>query len=266
MIPIYASLEGKITVVTGAAGILGSEVVSQLLSSGAIVCAVDTNRSAMDSVLGSNNGLHKFECDVSSDPQVVEVIDAIEEKVGPIYALHNNAATKTASLENFFGETLDYDLKTWHEVMNVNLTGMYLMARSALRFMVRRREGNILQTASIYGSTMGPDQRIYKDSRYLGLEISTPVIYTVSKAGVHGLTNHLATEFGKAGIRVNTLSPGGISSGQNEQFELQYSQRIPLGRMARVHEVASAAVFIMSPDASYISGQNILTDGGLSAW
>jgi NAD(P)-dependent dehydrogenase (short-subunit alcohol dehydrogenase family) len=260
------SLQGKIIVVTGSAGILGSEVCSQLLKAKAIVCALDLDESTLNSSLGSDQSFHKFVCDVSVPSQVEQTIAKIEDTIGPIYGLHNNAATKTDNLEAFFGDTLGYELDTWDSILRVNLTGMYLMARQVLISMRSRREGVILQTASIYGATMGPDQRIYKDSEYLGRQISSPVSYTVSKAGVHGLTNHLATEFGSSGIRVNTLTPGGIQSGQNSEFDRNYSSRVPLGRMATPREIASVAVFMLSPGSSYMTGQNVFVDGGLSAW
>jgi NAD(P)-dependent dehydrogenase (short-subunit alcohol dehydrogenase family) len=263
---IYDSLRGKIVVVTGAAGILGSEIVSQLLFSGAIVCAVDLDIDKLFQNLESHDSLHRFKCDVSKVKEVETLINGIEEKIGSIHALFNNAATKTSSLDQFFAGTLDYELETWRAIIDVNLTGMYLMARAVIKRMVTRGNGAIVQTASIYGATMGPDQRIYQGSKYLGREISSPAVYTASKAGVHGLTNHLATEFGHIGIRVNTLTPGGISSGQNSEFDSKYSSRVPLGRMAIAEEVAAVGVFLVTENSRYITGQNIFVDGGLSAW
>jgi NAD(P)-dependent dehydrogenase (short-subunit alcohol dehydrogenase family) len=266
MAVVYDSLENKIVVVTGAAGILGSEVVTQLLHTNAIVCAVDLGLSKPLESVGPFENLRTLNCDVSDPEQVTFLVNEIEESIGPIHALHNNAATKTDNLDKFFGDTLDYDLDTWNQVMSVNLTGMYLMARESIRHMAQRQEGVILQTASIYGASLGPDDRIYEGSNYLGRQISSPVSYTVSKAGVHGLTNHLATQFGKFGVRVNTLTPGGINSGQNSVFEEKYSNRVPLGRMATAKEVASVAVFLMSGESKYVTGQNVFVDGGLSAW
>jgi NAD(P)-dependent dehydrogenase (short-subunit alcohol dehydrogenase family) len=263
---LYDSLAGRIVIVTGAAGILGSEIVSQLLFSRAIVCAVDLDISILSKKLGSTEGLFKFQCDVSVPSQVDELVGEIEDSIGPVYALYNNAATKTSNLDDFFGRTLDYNLETWERVLDVNLKGMYLMARSVITHMAVRKEGSIVQTASIYGATMGPDHRIYEGSQYLGKKISSPVVYTVSKAGVHGLTNHLATEFGHRAIRVNTLTPGGIRSGQNPEFEAKYSARVPLGRMATVDEIAAVGVFLATNEAKYLTGQNIFVDGGLSSW
>jgi NAD(P)-dependent dehydrogenase (short-subunit alcohol dehydrogenase family) len=254
----------KHVAVTGAQGILGSVVVSQLLNQGALVSGFDLTFSKMPKNLIDNPRFLPVVCDVSSAESVSEAFVAARSQFGLVDLLHNNAATKTNDLSKFFSSTLSYPIDTWDEVMSVNLRGMYLVAREVLRDMPVG--GSIVQTASIYGATMGPDRRIYEGSEYMGMEISSPVVYTASKAGVHGLTNHLATEFGPRGIRVNTVTPGGISSGQNETFETNYSRRVPLGRMARVEEVSSAILFLLSEQASYITGQNLAVDGGLSAW
>ena len=259
-------LEGKITVVTGGNGILGTAVCRQLLEAGAVVCSFDLTTSKPDPRVTENSRFHSFDCDVSNENSVVEVVSEIEHALGPISALHNNAATKTSELGKFFATVSDYDSQTWDEVMRTNLYGMFVVARAVGVRMAHRKSGSIVQTSSIYGAVMGPDQRIYSGSDYLGQEISTPISYTASKAGVHGITNHLATLWGSSSVRVNTVSPGGISSGQNGIFEDSYSRRVPLGRMADSSEVAAAVVFLMSDRASYITGQNLLVDGGLSSW
>lgn len=258
------TFQDRHVVVTGAQGILGSVVVSQLLSQGALVSGFDLTFSKSPKRLIDNPQFFPVVCDVASAESVSGAFLAAKSKFGLVDKLHNNAATKTNDLSKFFSSTLSYPLDTWDEVMAVNLRGMYLVAREALVDMPVG--GSIVQTASIYGASMGPDQRIYEGSEYMGMEISSPVVYTASKAGVHGLTNHLATEFGARGIRVNTVTPGGITSGQNEIFEKNYSRRVPLGRMARVEEVANAVLFLLSDEASYITGQNLAVDGGLSAW
>ena len=258
------TFKGKHVAVTGAQGILGSVVVSQLLSQGALVSGLDLTFSKMPELFMDNPRFLPVVCDVASVESVSKAFSSARSKFGHVGMLHNNAATKTSDLAKFFSSTLNYPLVTWDEVMAVNLRGMYLVAREALIDMPVG--GSIVQTASIYGATMGPDQRIYEGSEYMGMEISSPAVYTASKAGVHGLTNHLATEFGSRGVRVNTVTPGGISSGQNETFENNYSRRVPLGRMARVEEVANAVLFLLSDQASYITGQNLAVDGGLSAW
>jgi NAD(P)-dependent dehydrogenase (short-subunit alcohol dehydrogenase family) len=127
------------------------------------------------------------------------------------------------------------------------------------------RGGSIVQTASIYG-VVAPDQRIYEGSSYLGGAINTPAVYSASKAAVVGLTKYLASYWGAHGIRVNTLTPGGVESGQNDVFSRKYSARVPLGRMAQANEMQSALLFLASDASSYMTGQNLVIDGGLTCW
>ena len=125
--------------------------------------------------------------------------------------------------------------------------------------------GSIIQTSSIYGLA-APDQRIYSGSSYLGREINTPAVYTTSKAAVIGLTNHLATYWADKGIRVNTITPGGMESGQNEEFKWNYSKRVPMNRMGNPDEIVGAVIYLASNASSYVTGQNIVVDGGLTCW
>ena len=113
---------------------------------------------------------------------------------------------------------------------------------------------------------MGPDQRIYEGSEYNGRPINTPAVYSASKAGLIGLTLYLATYWADRGVRVNTLTPGGVASGQNDVFTRRYSARVPMGRMATVDDLVGALVFLASDASRYITGQNIIVDGGLAAW
>jgi len=131
--------------------------------------------------------------------------------------------------------------------------------------MARRGRGSIVNTLSIYG-IVGPDQRIYEGSSYEGRAINTPAIYSASKAGLWGLTKYLATYWGGNGVRVNAITPGGVFSGQNDVFVDRYSARVPLGRMAHKNELCGALVFLASDASSYVTGQNLVVDGGLTAW
>jgi NAD(P)-dependent dehydrogenase (short-subunit alcohol dehydrogenase family) len=143
---------------------------------------------------------------------------------------------------------------------------MFLVAQAVGRRMVSQGTGgSIIQTASVYG-VVAPDMRIYEGSYYLERQISSPAVYSASKAGVIGLTRYLAAYWANKNIRVNALSPGGVDSGQNETFKQRYSARLPMGRMARPSEMQGALLFLASDASTYVTGQNIIVDGGLTAW
>lgn len=263
-------LDGRVAVVTGGAGILGRSFVAALSTFGAKVALLDLDAAkAHDTVEAiAQNGLAPplaISCDIGAVEELKAAVERIEGELGPIDILLNNAATKGKNIRSFFAEDTDYTLETWREVMAVNIDAMFLVAQEVGRRMIARRKGTIVQTASIYGM-LGPDPRIYDGSEYLGGAIRNPAVYSTSKAAVLGLTRHLATVWAPFGIRVNALTPGGVSSGQNSLFSDKYSARVPLGRMARADDMVGAAVFLASDASSYITGQNIVVDGGLSVW
>jgi len=179
--------------------------------------------------------------------------------------LLNNAASKGSNLDQFFTPFENYSLQTWREVMAVNIDGLFLVAQSVGNHMKALGGGSIIQISSIYG-VVAPDQRIYEGSEYNGRAINTPAVYSVSKAAVLGLTSYLSTYWADSKIRVNTLTPGGIASGQNGEFNKKYSNRVPLGRMGEAAELTGALIYLASDASSYVTGQNIIVDGGLSAW
>jgi NAD(P)-dependent dehydrogenase (short-subunit alcohol dehydrogenase family) len=263
-------LTGKTAVVTGACGILGRRFAAGLAEFGADLALVDLEADAAGALAADMSRRHPIKaigiaCDVADPDAVRRMADSVETKLGGAAILMNNAATKGADMDAFFAPIERYDLKTWREVMAVNLDGMFLVAQALGSRMAERGGGSIIQTASIYG-LMAPDQRIYEGSEYNGRAINTPAVYTASKAGVIGLTRHLATAWAEHGVRVNTLTPGGVSSGQNSEFSRRYAARIPLGRMAEADDMVGAAIFLASDASRYVTGQNIVVDGGLSAW
>lgn len=263
-------LTGKVAVVTGGIGILGQQFCAGLADCGAQVAVVDLDEAKAADFAGEL--ARKFGvsclgvgCDVSDPASVEAMVVRVGNEVGNIDILHNNAASKSSDVNKFFIPAEDYPLETWREVMSVNLDGMFLVAQAIGKRMAVRGKGTIIQTASIYG-VMGPDQRIYEGSEYMGHAINTPPVYSASKAGVVGMTRHLATCWAAKGVRVNTLTPGGVESGQNAIFNSRYSDRVPMARMAQAHEMVGALIFLASDASSYITGQNIIVDGGLSAW
>jgi NAD(P)-dependent dehydrogenase (short-subunit alcohol dehydrogenase family) len=264
-------LSGKNAIVTGAAGILGRGFCAGLAEFGANVAVVDLVLEAAEQLaeeLKQQYGIKAVavKCDVSSPDEVTEMVSNVHQALGKIHILHNNAAGKSDDLNAFFESFEDYSLEQWRDIMSVNLDGMFLVAQAVGKHMVLNQvRGSIIQTASIYG-VLAPDQRIYEGSYYLGRKINTPAVYSASKSGVVGLTKYLSTYWAEKGIRVNAITPGGVESGQNDQFKENYSRRIPLGRMAQKEEMVGALVYLASDASSYVTGQNIIIDGGLSAW
>ncbi|EKD55011.1 MAG: short chain dehydrogenase [uncultured bacterium] len=264
-------LENKVALVTGAAGVLGFEFCRSLCAMGASVIGVDlaggplNNKMAELTQQYGKDKVFPFACDVADPKEVNHTVASVIAQFKKIDILLNNAATKTRDLTAFFSPFGDYSLAAWREIMAVNLDGMFLMAQAVGKQMVSNRSGSIIQTASIY-SMLGPDQRIYEGSHYLGREINTPAVYTASKAGVIGLTKHLAALWGSEGVRVNALCPGGVSSGQNEEFNKKYSARVPMNRMAKEIDIVGPMLFLASDASSYVTGQVLFADGGLSAW
>jgi NAD(P)-dependent dehydrogenase (short-subunit alcohol dehydrogenase family) len=263
-------LTGKVALVTGACGILGRHFVAGLAAHGAAVAVLDLAEepvAALSRELATRYGVKTIgcACDITDRTALKAAVASVEANLGPIDVLHNNAATKGDDLAAFFEPLETYDPQTWRKIMDVNLDAMFMVAQEVGTRMAARGKGSIVQTASIY-AIMGPDARIYEGSQYMGRAINTPPVYSASKAAVIGLTRHLATHWGPRNVRVNALTPGGVESGQNAVFSQKYSARVPLGRMAMADEMVGALIFLASDASSYVTGQNIVVDGGLSAW
>lgn len=265
------NLEDKVAVVTGATGILGRRFCHGLAEAGASVIVSDLDEqqcSELAAELGARYAgtSSPCVCDVTDRASLEALRDHVLDQYGRVDVLHNNAASKGQDLGEFFRSFEDYRLETWREIMAVNCDGMFLTAQVIGSEMARQRSGgSIIQTASIYGC-YAPDMRIYEGSEYLGMSINTPAAYAVSKAAVVGLTRYLAAYWGDKNVRVNTLTPGGVESGQNDLFKTRYAARVPMGRMAQADEMVGALVYLASDASSYVTGQNLIVDGGLSVW
>ena len=259
------SLDGRVIAVTGAAGILGVRFCRELIANGAKVAAIDCDDMALDSLaleLDAGTKLATYRADIRERSQVAEVRRQAESALGPVDGLLNNAATKSP---NFFEPFESFPVEDWDHVMSVNLTGAMVCAQEFGGEMARRGRGAVVNVLSVYG-IVAPDQRIYEGSEYLGRAINTPAIYSASKAGLWGLTSYLSSYWGACGVRVNAMTPGGIFSGQNETFVRRYSARVPMDRMGSPDDLCGALVYLMSDAAGYVTGQNIVVDGGLTVW
>ena len=263
-------LSGRVALLTGGLGILGRCFAEGLAEMGAHVALSDLDgdaAAAFAADLGRRHGRPCFGtmCDVSKPDQVAQMVEASEKALGPIAILHNNAGNPPVDGERYFARFEDYDLATWREVLATDLDGMFLVAKEVIGRMAQRGGGAVVQTASIYGA-FASDQRIYEGSFYNGRPINNPAVYGTGKAGVIGLTRWLAAAYAEKGVRVNALVPGGVESGQNETFLKRYSARVPMGRLAKREEVVGALLWLVSDASSYVTGQTIFVDGGLSAW
>lgn len=258
-------MTAKVIVLTGGGGILGRSMTERLSADGWQVAVVDRDPALAEKAAAlavAPGGARAYACDIADKSALADLHRRIRDDMGPVDALVCNAATKS---DNFFEPFEDFPIDDWNYVLSVNLTAPMLCAQEFGRDMARRGAGAIVNTLSIYG-IVAPDQRIYEGSLYEGRAINTPAIYSASKAGLWGLTKYLASYWGGRGVRVNAVTPGGIFSGQNDTFVQKYSARTMMGRMGQPHEIADAVAYLVSDRASYVTGQNLVVDGGLTAW
>jgi len=258
-------LSNKTAVVIGGAGILGEVYCIALAQAGGTVIIGDYDQEKGNILLQKLQSIsRKRHCyvfvDLRSEISIIQFAEKVHAEFTSVDVLINNAACKS---NGFFDPLESYSLECWNDVMSVNLTSVFLMCREFGSSMAKRGHGSIINISSIYG-LVGPDQRIYKDARYdaVGGNINTPLVYSASKGAIVALTRYLATYWGKDGIRSNCVTPGGVQSGQNEDFVYNYSSRVPLGRMAQRSELAGAIVYLSSDASSYINGHNLIIDGG----
>lgn len=265
------SLKGRVALVTGGAGLLGKEFCLTLAQAGATVYAADLNENAVQAVADdlTRQGFEAFgiRLDVTDPASAAAVVDEIVARSKRLDILVNSAAMDpkfdpqhAQTNSNAFE---DYPLKSWQDAVNVNLTGPFLVSQAAARQMVRQKKGSIINICSTYGLG-GPDQRIYekpgKPRTY------KPVYYTVTKAGILGLTKYMATYYAGTDIRVNALTPGGVFNGHDDEFVRNYSARTVIGRMAHKDEMNGGLLFLASDASSYMTGSNLVVDGGWTAW
>lgn len=263
--PLF-DLTDATVVVTGACGSLGAMYCRALAARGANIVAVDVvdPTEALD-VPGDRLLLAR--ADVRDRAALAAALSEAEARFGPPTALINNAGLDAppgaSSSDNCRPE--DVPTATWAEVLDVNLTGAFVACQVFGGAMARAGRGSIVNISSIYGE-VSPDQRIYGYRAEAGAPFFKPAAYGASKAGLANLTRYLATHWAGAGVRVNTLTLGGVFAGQDPRFLAGYRARVPLGRMARAEEYCGAIIFLLSSASSYMTGANLVVDGGWTAW
>ena len=267
-------LTNRVAVVTGGVGLLGAEFCRTLTEAGAAVAVVDLNESASQAVAESltTSGYHAraVPADITRPDSVNAAVETIISTFGRIDILVNSAALdpkfdpEAVSKGITPGAFEDYPLDLWNSALNVNLTGMFLMTQACVKPMLEQgKKGSIINICSTYGLN-GPDQRIYINE---GKRVAfKPVYYTVTKAGVMGFTKYLAAYYAETEIRVNALTPGGVFNNHEEYFVKNYSAKTILGRMAHKDEMNGALLFLASDASSYMTGNNLVVDGGWTAW
>ena len=264
-------LAGRVSIVTGGAGLLGKEFSRTLAESGAGVVIADLDADAAlqtaKELQGGDREVIAVSTDVTDPDAVNGMVEEVLKQYGRVDILVNSAALDPKFDPNHqtheLNEFEDFPLEAWNQALAVNLTGLFLSSQAVVRPMLEQENGVIINLCSTFG-LVGPDQRIYQQpgqpKRY------KPVYYSVTKAGVLGLTRYLATYYASRGIRVNALTPGGVFNGHDDEFVRQYSARTILGRMARPDEMNAALLFLASDASSYMTGANLVVDGGWTAW
>ena len=239
-------MEQKIVLVTGGSGLLGSEMIRDLKRRGAIALNLD-----IDFKDDWEKG--KLFCDITSEKSIVEVVTKIIKKYSSIHGLVNNAYPRTKDWGTPFE---DIKLESWRKNVEWQLNSYFYLSQQVLKQMRQQGFGSIVNISSIYG-LVGNDFTIYE-----GTDIVPPAAYSAIKGALINFTRYLASYYGKFNIRVNCVSPGGIFDNQPEAFVTAYEKKVPLKRMGKPDDIAPAVSFLLSDEAKYITGQNLIVDGG----
>lgn len=262
----WYNLKGKVVILTGAAGRLGRHYAEVLSEAGADVVLFDLDARACErfaSELAERYGTHPWgsKVDIRKKAEVDAAVEVVASRYGRIDILINNAAACQVTVFN--GQVCGFEefpLEAWQENLDVNLTGAFLCCQAVGKRMVAQGGGVILNIGSVYG-VVACDQRIYGQSK-----INSSIAYATTKSGLVNFTRYLASYWQGKNIRVNCLSPGGVYVQQSPEFVEQYTSRTMLKRMASPDDLASAVLYLISDASAWVTGTNMVVDGGWTAW
>jgi NAD(P)-dependent dehydrogenase (short-subunit alcohol dehydrogenase family) len=239
-------LEKKIIIITGGNGLLGAVIVKKIKSEGAICINFDVDHE-------TNDDLSNIACDITNEDSINVALSLVISKYNRIDGLVNNAYPRTKDWGNKFE---DIELNSWKQNVDWQLNSYFYMSQQVAIQMGKQKSGSIINMASMYG-VVAPDFTVYD-----GTNMTTPAAYSAIKGGLINLTRYIAAYFGPQQVRVNAVSPGGIFDNQNEIFVKNYEKKVPLRRMGTPEDIAPSVVFLLSDESSYITGQNLIIDGG----
>jgi NAD(P)-dependent dehydrogenase (short-subunit alcohol dehydrogenase family) len=258
--PLF-DLSGRVAVVTGGMGQLGQVYLAGLAERGMRVACFDVAGGEV------SDGVRAYEVDVTKREPIAAALEAVTAEWGVPHLLVNNAGLDSPpdAPADEVGPFEDYPEASFDEVMDVNVKGTLLCCQTVGGAMAREGRGSIVNVSSVYG-LLSPPQDLYEFRRARGETFFKPVAYSVSKSAVLNLTRYLATYWAKQGVRVNTLTLGGVENDQPQEFLDAFASRSPMGRMLAAREALGAVVFLASDASSYVTGSNVVVDGGWSAW
>lgn len=239
------SVKDKVIVVTGSSGLLGGKIVSSLRTEGAIGIGAD--------IAFKNKTEFDYEMDITSQDSVSGLISQLVGKYGRIDGWVNNAYPRTKDWGN---KLEDVSIESWKQNIDMHLNGYFICCKLALEQMKGQKSGSLVNMSSIYGIN-GPDFTVYD-----GTEMTMPVAYSAIKGGITNLTRYLAAYYGPYQVRVNSISPGGIFDNQPETFVENYNKKVPLRRMGEPGDIVAAVHYLLTQEAAYITGHNLVIDGG----
>lgn len=239
------SIKNKIIIVTGGNGLLGKQMIITLREMGAIAISVD--------IKFEQQGDDDFVMDITNENSVNTVVASIIKKYNRIDGWVNNAYPRTSDWGNKF-ESIVFE--SWRNNVDMHLNGYFLCCQVVLNQMKEQGFGSLINMSSIYG-LIGPDFTIYE-----GTEMTMPAAYSAIKGGLNNLTRYLASYYGKYQVRINTISPGGIYDNQHEAFVNNYNNKVPLKRMGTPKDIVFAVIYLLSDESSYVTGHNLIVDGG----